>query len=137
VADRRLPLHLAAFLGCSTGAYALTLAGVTAVQSATDSALERERAPLTRSLETIAADHDTLDRAIVELSDQYDRLTATYTGLGGVFDAYERGLDAVSGMASSITKSASSMPTRVSLPSLRSAPRRAAPATHATTGASG
>jgi hypothetical protein len=136
--DRRLPLHVAAFLGCSTGAYALSLAGVTAVQSATDVALDHERAPLARSLDAISTDHAALERSILELSDQYDELTATYAGLARTFPAVERGLDAVSSLATSITKSAASVPTRVSLPAVRSAPRRAAPPpTHASTGASG
>jgi hypothetical protein len=139
VPERRLPLHLAAFLGCSTGAYALSLAGITAVQSATDEALAQERAPLSRSLGIIAADHTILEWTISDLADQYDQLAAAYAGIGTTFGRVESGLDRVSGMADAITKSAASVPTRVSLPPMRAATRRAAPppATHATTGASG
>jgi len=138
VPDRRLPLHVPAFLGCSTGAYALTLAGVTAVQSATDMALDRERAPMAHSLDAISSDHAALEQSMLELADDYDRLATSYAGLGPTFDAVETGLERIAKTAAAITKSAASMPTRVALPSMQSAPRRAAPPpTHASTGASG
>ena len=122
----------------SAGAYSLALAGMTALQSRADAALAGDRTPMVQTLDAIAADHDELERAVSAAVSEYDRLAGTYDGLGATFSDVEDRLDVLAGMASSISHTASSLPSRVSLPSVRSATRSVTPPrTQATTGASG
>jgi hypothetical protein len=138
VADRRFPLHLAVLAGCSTGAYALTLATVTTFQSGADGSLAREREPVASAIDSIASQHDDLERAISTAIQTYDEAAATYARLGASIADVEHGLDRLAGLTRKVSTSASTLPSRVTLPTVRSGPRRAAPpATHATTGASG
>jgi hypothetical protein len=138
VADRRFPLHLAVLAGCSTGAYALTLATVTTFQSGADASLAREREPLASAIDSVASEHNDLERAISTAIDGYDEAAAMYARLGTSIADVEQGLDKLAGLTRKVSTSAATLPSRVTLPTVRSAPRRAGPpATHATTGASG
>jgi hypothetical protein len=139
VADLRAPVHLAVLVGCSTCAYAFSLAAVTALQSGTDASMARERGPMARTIDSIAADHDGLELAISTAIAEYDQLAATYARLGASIEGVEHGLDTLAGLTRSVSTSAASLPSRVRMPTIRAAaPRNAAPPpVHATTGASG
>jgi hypothetical protein len=140
VNDRRVPTHLAILVGVSAGAYAITLAGVAALQSTEDARLIAQRLPSQRAAEQAARDHDALEQAVAAAADRYAALADGYDragiGIGGV----EKALDGLATRAASLTKSASTM--RVapfSLPKVtRSVTRSVSPPkTHATTKASG
>jgi hypothetical protein len=137
--DARRPTHLAVLLGASAGVYAVTLAGVTVLQSATDQALIDARTPVDSATISLSGGHDTLeseldlaDRALGEAAERYDRLAPRLDGL-------ETSLDTLAGTVSQVGGAARALPGRVSLPKVTRTvtTRVAAPATHATTGASG
>jgi hypothetical protein len=137
--DGRRPVHLAVLLGVSTGAYAVALASVTGLQSATDAAARRAIDPVVATQTTLGVDHSVLERDLrdaaaryTELADRYDQLTPRLGDL-------EAALDSLAGSAQRITDSAAALPTRVNLPPVSRAPRVvvAAPRTHAVTSASG
>jgi hypothetical protein len=137
--DARRPTHLAVLLGASAGIYAVSLAGVTALQSATDQARIDARAPIDSATLSLSGGHDAIeteldraDRAYAEAAARYDRLGPRLDGLG-------TSLDALAGTVSQVSGAAKALPGRVSLPKVTRTvtTRVAAPATHATTGASG
>ena len=137
--DRRIPTHLAVLVGVSAGAYAISLAGVTALQSNADVRLITQRAPVQGAAEAAAADHDALEDAVAAAARRYAALAATYDRIGADLGGMEGALDDLATRAADLTESAASLPTRFSLPRVQAAPRRVAspPKTHATTGASG
>ena len=58
VIDRRIPTHLAVLVGVTAGAYAITLAGVTALQSSQDARLIADREPSQMAAAEAARDHE-------------------------------------------------------------------------------
>ena len=60
--ESRRPIHLAVLVGVSAGAYAISLAGVTALQSTTDARIAAERAPADHAVDVMAVGHDRLSR---------------------------------------------------------------------------
>jgi hypothetical protein len=136
--DARRPAHLAVLLGASAGIYAVSLAGVTALQSATDQALIDERAPLGAATSTLAGGHDAVETDLERAARAYGDAAAGYDRLGPRLDAMESSLDALAGTVSQVSGAAQALPGRVALPVVtRTVTTKVAPVTHATTGASG
>jgi len=136
--DARRPAHLAVLLGASAGIYAVSLAGVTALQSATDRAVMDERAPLGAATSTLAGGHDAVETDLERAVRAYGTAVASYDQLGSRLDAMETSLDALAGTVSQVSGAAEALPGHVALPAVtRTVTTRAAPVTHATTGASG
>jgi hypothetical protein len=136
--DTRRGLHVCVLAGVSTATYAVVLAGVTSLQSASDAALISTRDPIARTVASVASDHDALDRRISDATDRYSSIAGEYASLGPAIDDLELKLDQLAATTRRVGASAAQLPARVALPAVRSAPGRlAAPATHAVTGASG
>lgn len=137
--DRR-PVHLAVLVGVSTAAYAGTLAGVAALQSTTDRAVIADRAPLVRAVEGAASDHLGLEAAADAAARRYDVLAAEYQGVGLDVGALEAAIDSLADRVQVMADTASSLPTRIDLPTVQALPAArpvARPTTHGTSGASG
>ena len=136
--DARRPAHLAVLLGASAGIYAVSLAGVTALQSATDQAVIDDRAPLGAATTSLSGGHDALESDLDRAARAYDDAAAGYDRLGPRLDAMETSLDALAGSVSKVSGAARALPGHVALPPVtRTVTTKAAPVTHATTGASG
>lgn len=135
----RIPAHLAVLVGVSTGIYAITLAGVTSVQSDRDTRLAIERAPFGIAADAAASDHDRLEAELEAAIRRYDAMADRYRAATTTMADTEAGLDALAERAGALVESAADLPTRFSLPTVRSVPRvvAAPPATDATTRASG
>ncbi len=132
----RKPVQLAVVFGATTGLYAVSLACVTGLQA------DRDR--------DLAADRSTVAAGVGAFSDANDRLAAdvdrAIAAYGSAADAYARTADslaahevslaALSAAVSEVTGSAAALPHSVPLPRAARAATRAAPASHATTGAS-
>lgn len=114
--DRRLPLHVAVLVGASTAAYAVSMAGVTALQSSTDQALILSRSPAEQAAARIGEAHDRL-QAQIELSATayagsaaaYDELTTGLSSLDTSLEKYAKRMAKVSGAIRA-------MPGRVAMP---------------------
>ncbi len=137
--DRRIPLHLAVLVGASTTAYAISLAGVTALQSSADGAVESARAPardaatrLTDAHDRLQAELDVAARAYAASAARYDELSVSVASLDATLEDYAEAAARVSGAARAL-------PMRVSLPSLSrvSTGTSPKPRVSGTTGASG
>ena len=136
--DDRRPIHLAVLLGVSAGAYAVTLAGVTGLQAATDAHVRAQRSPIDLAAMVMADDRVALEAATEAAARRYAVLADRYRRSGLAIEGMEVALDELTLRAGAVAESAASLPTRFALPSVRSAPRPAsAPATQATTRASG
>jgi hypothetical protein len=138
--EKRRPVHLAMLVGLSASAYAGSLAVVTMLQSTTDAALAAERAPIREIADAITAGHDDLETTVAGAARRYGQVTDRYGALLPELGQAEQSLDSLAKTTSSVTDSALTLPSHVSLPAVPTVARIvrvAAPTTHATTGASG
>jgi hypothetical protein len=138
--ERRLPpAHLAVIAGFSAGAYAISLAGVTALQAGADARLIADRAPALEATAAMTAGRDDLEARLAAVSAEYDALAERYRRAGGSLAGLEEAMDSLAGRTAALSESAAKLPTRFSLPVVRAASRQvsAPPKTTATTRASG
>jgi hypothetical protein len=137
--EKRRPVHLAVLVGLSASAYAGSLALVTMLQSTTDAAVAAERAPMREIADAITASHDDLVTTVADAARRYSLMTGRYGALLPELAQVETSLDTLAKTTSSVTDTALTLPSHVSLPAVPTARivRVAAPTTHATTGASG
>jgi hypothetical protein len=141
MADTRRPIHLGVIVGLSAGAYAVSLAGVTGLQSARDAATAAERAPASEAAARLDALHTDLERRVVAAGAAYDAAAAAYAELAAGLGTFDGRLQTLAGAVSAIEGTSVSLPTSVAVPHVsKAAPvarAAAAPAVHGTTSASG
>jgi hypothetical protein len=137
VTERR-PVHLAVLIGASAGAYAISLAGVTALQSGTDARVAAERGPAGHAVDVVAAGHDALQSSVDGTAGAFGVAADRYAALASQLADTEASLDRLGQRVAKVSGAAGALPARVSLPSIRaSAPATRTKVVHATTGASG
>jgi hypothetical protein len=138
VTDRRRPIHLAMLVGLSTSAYAITLAGVTALQSTTDATLIAERAPAGNAVAQMSSGHDRLEESVSRAEWAYVTAARRYATLGPTMADMETALDRFGRRVTRVSGAADALPGRVQLPTISSSTRVVTrTVVHATTGASG
>jgi hypothetical protein len=137
--EARRPVHLAVLLGASTAVYALSLAGVTALQSATDRALVAGQAPTQDAADRLGDGHDRLEAELATAMRRYAESAARYEALVATMATMESSLESYAGRAAAISGAARSLPARVSLPTVTRTVTTTVvkPRVRATTGASG
>lgn len=140
-AATRRPVHVAVAVGVSAGLYAMSLAGVTALQASTDSRLAAARAPAEAAVDAMRSSHDALDADLAGLSARYGDAAAAYQSIAGAIAAHEASLVDLAGLIRTVEGSAAALkvPTITSLPSVstRTIYVSSRPATNACTTASG
>ena len=138
--EKRRPVHLAVLVGLSASTYAGSLALVTLLQSSSDAGIAAERAPMREVADALRAGHDHLETTVAAAARRASLMTDRYGALLPELAQVETSLDALAKTTSSVTDSTLTLPSHVSLPAVPAAARvvrGAAPATQATTGASG
>jgi len=137
--ERRRPVHLAIMAGLAAGAYAISLAGVTALQASTDRAISDATIPTSDAVDLLKTHHDDLEARLAAAAAAYDAAAARYHGIAGDLLTYEKQLKALAQKVTEAKGSATWVPASgASLPSVgRSAAAAPRPASHATTCASG
>lgn len=139
--EARRPDHLGVLLGISAAAYAVSLAGVTGLQSAADQAAAGGTAPVAAAIASARTTHDTLERQVAAADDRLVKLGATYAETASRLSAYQDRVDALASSVATLEGTTLKLPTRISLPSAPRIPSVSVaapkPAAHATTGASG
>jgi hypothetical protein len=136
--DARRPLHVAVFLGLSAGAYAVSLAGVTALQARSEAAVLVDRAPTAQAIAEIAARHDALEAKADRTTAAFQRAAGAYDAVGRTLTDVEAQLSGLADAVGTIQGTAQGLPTRVALPRVsRAATAVSRPTVHATTAASG
>ena len=136
--EPRRPLHLAVFLGLSAGAYAVGLAGVTALQAQSEEVMLADRGPTTQAIDRISAAHDLPEGRADRAAAAYARATSGYDAVGlGLVDVEAR-LSRLADVVGTIEGAARALPARAALPTVGHAVSAVArPVVHATTAASG
>jgi hypothetical protein len=141
VTDARRPLHLAVMIGASTALYAVSMAGVTAIQSNNDRTLIMRQTPAEDAAARLHAGHDQLEAQINQAADAYGRAAGGYDALTPRLGDMEDSLGNLAGRVQTVSGAAQALPGRISLPPIsRSVVRTVTtskPATSTTTGASG
>jgi hypothetical protein len=136
--DARRPIHIVVMIGASTALYAMSMAGVTAIQSSADRDLIRGRSPAEDAAARLRGGNDRLEMTLTRAADAYADAAARYDALAPQLDGMERSLDTLAGRVEAVGGAARSLPQTVTLPNVpRSAPAVSRPRTSATTGASG
>ena len=137
--DSRRPIHLAILAAASASAYAVSLAGVTALQSATDARISAERAPAGQAADMMTTEHDQLESSLDEASHAYAMAAGRYAALAPQLEDMEISLDGLGRRVHKVTGTANSLPGHVSLPKVTTSTRvvTRTKVVHATTGASG
>ena len=125
-------------VGASTALYAISMAGVTAIQSSADRDLMRRGSPAEDAAARLVDGNDRLETTLGRAADAYADAAARYDALAPQLDGMERSLDTLAGRVEAVGGAARALPQSVSLPKVtRSAPAASRPKTSATTGASG
>jgi hypothetical protein len=137
----RRPVHVAVAVGMTAGLYAVSLAGVTALQHDTDARLAAERAPASAAVEALRSTHDALEADLVGLSAGYSGAAETYRVVADRIGAHESALTSLGTRVAAVEGSASSLrvPAVPRLPTLstRTVVVGSKPVSNACTAASG
>ena len=134
------PARAGMLIGASAAIYAVTLAGISAMQADSDAAAAARRQPYLEAVAAARAANDALDVALVRVDGEMRALASDYAAVGQDIAGYQARLDALATLVAEVQGSAAALPTRISLPSVsvRSAGGSSrAPATRTTTKASG
>lgn len=141
------PARAGLLLGASAAVYAVSLAGVAAMQADTDAQAIAARAPYLDEVARLQAANDELERQLHKADAEARALAADYGAVGVAVTGYEARLDALAALVADVEGSVAALPTRIKLPSVtmrgavagnsRSSGSRSAPSTRATSGASG
>lgn len=136
--ETRRPIHIAVVIGISAGAYAASLAGVTALQAASNQQLEDANAPARDAISAIVAEHDRLDQRLTAAGTAYGSAAAAYADIVDRMTGVEMRLGSLARQVKKVEGSAAWVPPAVRLPSVsRAAAAPSKPASNGSTGASG
>jgi hypothetical protein len=137
-----VPAHVGGLVGLATGAYSLTLAGITGLQSSSEVATRAARAPMVEAIGAMTTEHNGLQARLDRARVAYEATAGAYSDAGLAVAGLEASVADLAAAVAEVTGSASSLPSTVRLPAVSrsvTTVRAAAapPATQATTGASG
>ena len=94
-AATRRPIHVAVAVGMTAGLYALSLAGVTALQSATDAQLAADRAPAAGAVAQLKSTHDAMEGNLDKLAAAYAKVANGYRAITDGIVGHEQALAAL------------------------------------------
>lgn len=138
MADARRPLHVGVFVGLSAGIYALSLAGVTAIQAQSEAAIAADRVPTADAIARLAAQNDSLEANARRAGRAYERAVGAYDRVGQAMAEVEGRLGELATTVRAVDGASRALPDRVALPRVnRTATTIKSPTVHATTSASG
>lgn len=138
--ETRRPIHLGIVIGISTGVYALSLAGVTGLQSGQNAQLAADRGPASDVAARLEAANAALEARLSAAQAAFDASVSSYSAVSDDLATYEGKLNALGKTVGSLVKGASvsvSLPKGGSLPRVSSGGSVAKPPVHTTTAASG
>ena len=92
----------------TAGLYAVSLAGVTSLQAATDAQLGADRAPAAGAVEQLRDTHDAMERRLEKLATAYSAAASGYTAIAQGIAGHEQALaalgDQVTSAAGTVSK---------------------------------
>ena len=121
----RRPIHVVVAVGMTAGLYAISLAGVTALQSASDLQLAAGRVPAADAVAGLKSAHDAMESSLGTLTGAYAHAADSYTGIANGIVGHEKALaklgqqvQAAAGWAAALSVPAVSItPPRLTVPS--------------------
>ena len=117
-AGTRRPIHVVVAVGMTAGLYALSLAGVTALQSATDAQLAADRAPAAGAVAQLKSAHDAMEDSLTRLAGTYAKAANGYQAITDGIVEHEQALSALRQQVRAVAGSAAAL----SVPSLSRLP---------------
>jgi hypothetical protein len=114
-AKGRRPVHVVVALGMTAGLYAVSLAGVTALQATADTRLAADRAPTADAVARLRDSQDALESRLTRLDDAYATAADGYKSVAAGISAHETALNALGEQVRTAVGSAS----KLSVPSAR------------------
>ena len=140
-AATRRPIHVVVAVGMTAGLYAVSLAGVTALQSATDAQLAADRAPAAGAVAQLRGTHDAMESGLARLAGAYTKAADGYRAITDGIAGHEQALTALEQQVKAAAGSAAalSVPSLARLPAVSSSAAvvSSRPAVNACTTASG
>jgi hypothetical protein len=112
------PARAGMLLGASAALYAVTLAGVSALQADTDATAIAARAPYLDVVAQTRAANDDLEARLLKADAEVRALVATYAAVGDDIAAYQARLDSLAALVAEVEGSAAALPARIKLPSV-------------------
>jgi hypothetical protein len=135
------PARAGMLFGMSAAVYAVSLAGMSALQATSDADLAAQRQPYVDAVAEMRAANDALEVTITSTGARAQALVGTYEAAGNDIGEYQARLDSLAALVADVQGSAAALPTRINLPkvTIRAATTtsRAAPRTTTKTTASG
>ncbi len=92
VAPGRRPIHVVVAVGMTAGLYAISLAGVAALQSASDLKLAADRAPAADAVAGLKSAHDAIEASLGTLNGAYTHAADGYQGIAKAIVGHEQAL---------------------------------------------
>lgn len=114
-AATRRPIHVAVAVGLTAGLYAVSLAGVTALQATSDARLAEDRAPAADAIARLKLSHDALDSRLTQLDGSYAAVAGRYKAVADGIAGHEKALDVLGKQVKKAAGSAAAL----SVPSTR------------------
>ena len=111
-----MPARAGMLLGGTAALYAVTLAGIAALQASSDAALAARRQPWVDRVAELRAANDALTSALVQADADARWLTSEYGDVGGDVTSYRARLDELAALVAEVEGSAAALPTRIALP---------------------
>lgn len=138
MSDGRRPLHVGVFVGLSAGVYALSLAGVTALQARSEATIAADRVPTADAISQVAAQNDILEANAGRAGLAFDQAMSAYDRVGKTLGEIEGRLGELAKTAQAVDGASRALPDRIALPTVnRTVTTIKSPTVHATTAASG
>ncbi|HZL14751.1 MAG TPA: hypothetical protein VFC97_01450 [Verrucomicrobiae bacterium] len=94
-APARRPIHVVVAVGMTAGLYAISLAGVAALQSASDLQLAADRAPAADAVAGLKSAHDAIEARLGTLNGAYAHAADVYQGIAKAIVGHEQALAAL------------------------------------------
>lgn len=116
MAETRRPLHLAVVFGLSATAYAISLAGVTALQSIQEASLTANVAPAADAIAQMKATNDRLTSQIANAGTAYNKAVTTYQKVAKSIVSLEGGVSRLAASVARIESTSLVVPSPGSVP---------------------
>jgi len=138
MASPRAPLHVPIALGVTAGLYAISLAGVAALQAQSDAALAASHRPLADAVAGVTSERAAFERDLRATVDALNAASSAYGSAAHGTSTLDASLAALARQVAAATGAAAQIPQTGGLPAAPGTVSVAtAPTTQATTGASG
>ncbi|HEY4945024.1 MAG TPA: hypothetical protein VIH94_02640 [Candidatus Limnocylindrales bacterium] len=108
-APTRRPIHVVVAVGMTAGLYAVSLAGVTALQSAADTQLAADHAPAAGAVAQLKTTHDAMESSLSALAGIYSKAANGYEAISSGIAQHEQALAALRAQVSAATGSAAAL----------------------------